>query len=67
MGRVYVQIWNTNGDLLTAFEESAPAGPHSVAFSIRDFAVGVYLYRVNYFYPDGSGDKTPLQRFVVVK
>jgi hypothetical protein len=66
-GSIEVVIWNSNGDLVGTFNDQQPAGTQLLTLPIDRFAEGVYLYRLNFQYDDGTSLRTEVRRFVVVK
>jgi hypothetical protein len=66
-GSIKLLIWNSNGDLSAVVQDSRQAGVQVTRIPISGFAVGVYLYRVDFQYDSGAKASTALQKFSVLR
>ena len=58
---------NAKGELVAEVKDDKPAGTQVTRLPIRNFAAGVYLYRVGLEYGDGTSTRLGVQKFVVVR
>ena len=64
-GNVSIKVWNMTAEPVCGLNEFKPAGPQTSQLTIDRCATGVYLYRVQMAYDDGTVETLPLKRFVV--
>lgn len=64
-GRAHIVIMDVRGKVVIVLDQNFAAGPASVAINIAGLKRGIYLYRITYFYDDGSKGQSPLGHFSV--
>ena len=66
-GKAVIRVWNEIGDLVVALEEQKLKGPQKTRLSVKDFAPGLYLFKVGMTYDSGQKENLPLEKFTVAK
>jgi|GEM_PF-2200646 len=66
-GRVHLRVWNAAAEKVAEVMEDKPSGPQTSVLTVRDYAPGVYIYRVILRYDSGMVEKLPIDRFVVAR
>jgi len=66
-GRVHLRVWNAAAEKVAEVVEEKPAGPQTSVLTVRDYAPGVYIYRVILRYDSGVVEKLSADRFVVTR
>lgn len=64
-GKAKIRVYNAIGDLAVKIEEYRSAGAHSATLNTGRLAPGVYLYRIEKNYDDGTSSTSPLKKFAV--
>jgi len=64
-GAVKIQVWNVTAEKVCVLDETKGAGPQASTLDIHKYANGVYLYKVQMAYSDGSSESLPLSRLMV--
>ena len=64
-GRVRIRVWNSAGQWAAEIAERKSVGPQTSRLTVRDYASGVYLYRVMFDYDSGVFERLSPVRFVV--
>jgi hypothetical protein len=64
-GDVTIRVYNAIGDLVAKVDDTKPAGSAVSTLNTARLAPGVYLYRIQKNYSDGSKDKPSVKKFVV--
>ena len=64
-GSAKLQVLNSAGSLLSVNVVSLGAGPQAMPLDIASYAAGVYFYRIELTYADGSVEVLPLGSFAV--
>jgi hypothetical protein len=66
-GEAQIRVYNEIGDLAAEQKEQKLSGPQKTQISVRNFAPGVYLYKVVLAYASGKNENLNVQKFVVLK
>jgi hypothetical protein len=66
-GRVRIRVWNAGAEWVAEVNEYKSAGPQTSILTVRDYAPGVYLYRVLLDYDSGVEERLSTVRFVVLR
>ena len=64
-GTARIRIYNTVGDLAVKLEHAKGAGAQSTTLNTGRMAPGVYLYRLEKDYDNGTSSKSTVKKFVV--
>jgi hypothetical protein len=66
-GAVVVRVWNENAGLVDEVTERKPVGKQITELLTGRYAPGVYFYQVSIQYDSGSGEKTGILKFAVLR
>jgi hypothetical protein len=66
-GRVRIRVWNAAAEWVAEVNEYKASGPQTSILTVRDYAPGVYLYRVLIDYNSGGHEQLSTVRFVVLR
>ena len=66
-GKAKIRVYNDNGDYAAGIEEQKPSGAQKSTISVRDFAPGVYIFKVVLTYDSGKSESLDAQKFSVIK
>jgi hypothetical protein len=64
-GKVQVRVWNAAAEKVAEVVDYRAAGWQTSLLTVRDYAPGVYIYRVFIEYDSGVREKLKAERFVV--
>jgi hypothetical protein len=66
-GRVTVRVFNAAAERVAEFTDTRYAGPQTCTLDMREYANGVYFYKVGMKYGGGRTEDLPLKKFTVRK
>jgi hypothetical protein len=66
-GKADIRVYNEAGDLVARIQDDKLIGTQTSRLSVRDFAPGVYIYKVLLTYASGKVESLEVQKFAVRK
>ncbi len=66
-GTVNIRVWNIAAEFVAQLTDNKGPGPQTSPLSMGHYAAGVYLYKIQMQYADGTSEDYPLKQFVVIR